>query len=40
MGLFLLEDIKLMMILGLVYAALALFCLVQALNSKPLLSFS
>ncbi|RZJ20011.1 MAG: hypothetical protein EON51_16140 [Acinetobacter sp.] len=33
---YLLRDIKLVIVLGLVYGALALFCLVQALNSKPL----
>ncbi len=36
----LLRDIKLVIILGLVYVALALCCPAQALNSKPLLSFS
>ncbi|KFF02827.1 hypothetical protein [Chryseobacterium luteum] len=40
MAYYLLRDIKLIIILGLVYGALALFCLIQALNSKPLLSFS
>ncbi|TFB31490.1 hypothetical protein E3V97_12920 [Pedobacter alluvionis] len=35
-----LKDIKWVIVLGLVYGALALFCLVQALNSKPLVSFS
>ena len=39
MAYYLLRDIKLVMILGLVYAALAIACLVQALNSKPLLNF-
>jgi uncharacterized membrane protein len=34
---YLLRDIKLVVILGLLYGALALFCLIQALNSKPLI---
>ena len=38
MAYYLLSDIKLVMVLGLVYGALALFCLVQALNSKPFLT--
>ncbi|RZJ91380.1 MAG: hypothetical protein EOO20_05245 [Chryseobacterium sp.] len=33
---YLLRDVKLVIVLGLFYGALALFCLVQALNSKPL----
>ena len=40
MAYYLIKDIKLIIVLGLVYGALALFCLIQALNSKPLLSFS
>jgi len=36
---YLLKDVKLVLILGFVYGAMALFCLFQALNSKPLLSF-
>ena len=40
MAYYLLRDIKLVIILGLVYGALALFCLLQAINSKPLFSFS
>jgi len=40
MAYYLLRDIKLVIVLGLVYGALALFCLLQALNSKPLLNFS
>jgi len=37
---YLIKDIKLVIVLGLVYGALAIFCLIQALNSKPFLSFS
>ena len=37
---YLLRDTKLVIVLGLIYGALAVFCLVQALNSKPFLSFS
>ena len=37
MAYYLLKDIKLVIISGLVYGVLALFCLVQALHSKPLL---
>lgn len=37
MAFYLLRDVKLVLILGFVYGALALFCLLQALNSKPLL---
>ncbi|MCF2487788.1 hypothetical protein [Dyadobacter sp. CY347] len=40
MAYYLLRDSKLVIVLGLAYGALALFCLLQALNSKPLLSFS
>ena len=39
MAFYLLRDIKWVIILGSVYGALALFCLIQALNSKPLSSF-
>jgi hypothetical protein len=37
---YLFRDIRSVIIAGVFYVALALFCLVQALNSKPLLSFS
>lgn len=35
----LLKDVKLVFVMGIVYGTLALACLVQALNSKPLLNF-
>ncbi|RYY61005.1 MAG: hypothetical protein EOO05_07965 [Chitinophagaceae bacterium] len=40
MAYYLIKDTKLVIFLGLVYGALAIFCLIQALNSRPLLSFS
>lgn len=36
---YLLKDVKLVVLIGIIYGLLALFCLIQALNSKALLSF-
>ncbi len=33
------KDVRVVILVGLMYGLLALFCLVQALNAKPLLSF-
>lgn len=39
MAFYLLRDTRLVIVMGILYGALAIFCLVQALNSKPFLSF-
>lgn len=37
---YLLKDVRLVFLLALIYTAMAIFCLLQALNSKPLFSYN